>query len=106
VLSSNSDTAQARLMDPELEIQPGEYRHTAPPLTLSRSLRFLLNAPRRGDNPAAHRGSVRPDATRPTANASRILRGHVTIGHNPVAGYSGGNRSASSRSVSKSVCGP
>ena len=57
-------------MDPELEIQPGEYRHTAPPLTLSRSLRFLLNAPRRGDNPAAHRGSVRPDATQPTANAN------------------------------------
>jgi predicted alpha/beta superfamily hydrolase len=33
-------------LDIDFEILPGEYHHTAPPLALSRSLRFLLNAPR------------------------------------------------------------
>jgi predicted alpha/beta superfamily hydrolase len=30
----------------ECEVQPGEYHPTAPPLNLSRSLRYLFNAPR------------------------------------------------------------
>ena len=30
----------------DFEVFPGEYHHTAPPLALSRALRYLLNAPR------------------------------------------------------------
>ena len=33
-------------LDIDFEILPREYHHTAPPLALTRSLRFLLNAPR------------------------------------------------------------
>ena len=33
-------------LDIDFEILPREYHQTAPPLALSRSLRFLLNAPR------------------------------------------------------------
>jgi hypothetical protein len=30
----------------EFEVWPGEYHQTAPPLALSRSLRYLFDAPR------------------------------------------------------------